>query len=93
MLAKELARVKGQVDSWRAPAYEQQLAGQYEDARHALDHQRDQARDKQQQADAKQAELAKAEEALTNLKAARAALIKELFVAPPEQPDAKAAGA
>ncbi|MFN8505355.1 hypothetical protein [Kouleothrix sp.] len=86
VLATELQRVKGQLDSWRTTAYEQQLAADYEAARQQLDQGRGQTKAKQDEADLKQAALSRAEAELAKLKTERAALIKELFVTPPDQP-------
>ena len=93
VLAKELQRIKADLDSWRKPDYEQKLSKQYEDARAAMEQQRGLAQQKQQEVDAKQIELSKAKAELSKLNADREKLIKELFVPQPEQaPAARAVG-
>jgi chromosome segregation ATPase len=93
VLAKELQRIKVDLDTWRKPDYEQKLAGQYEEARAAMEQQRGLAQQKQQEVDAKQIALSKAKAELAMLKADRDKLIKELFVPQPEQaPAARAVG-
>lgn len=80
VLAKELMRMKDDLDTLRKPEYEQQLVRNYTDAGAALKQQRTTHEQKQQEFEAKQQDLSKAKAELTSLKAERERKIKALFI-------------